>query len=75
LWTLSLLARPLAGWKVALLAGLATTAAVILAVPVLATDVFLLDVTPQRLVVGLAVGAVAAALVELVGRLSRPTAP
>ncbi|XVS67088.1 HAD-IC family P-type ATPase [Actinosynnema sp. CA-299493] len=75
LWTLSLPARPLTGWKVALLAGLATTAAVILAVPALATDVFLLDVTPQRLLVGLAVGAVAAASVELVARISRPTAP
>ncbi|PSL56131.1 cation-transporting ATPase E [Saccharothrix carnea] len=68
LWTLSLLARPLTGWKVALLAGLATTAAVILTVPVLATDVFLLEVTPQRLLVGLTVGAVAAGSVELVGR-------
>ncbi len=70
LWTLSLLARPLTGWKVALLAVLAATAAVILAVPPLATDVFLLDVTPQRLLVGLAVGAVAAGLVELVGRFA-----
>lgn len=68
LWTLSLLARPLAGWKVVLLAGLATSAAVILAVPLLATDVFLLAVTPQRLLVGVAIGAVAAAAVELVGR-------
>ncbi|TQM79075.1 cation-transporting ATPase E [Saccharothrix saharensis] len=68
LWTLSLLARPLTGWKAALLAGLATAAAVVLAVPLLATDVFLLAVTPHRLLVGLAVGVVAAALVELVGR-------
>ncbi|QQQ78851.1 HAD-IC family P-type ATPase [Saccharothrix sp. 6-C] len=74
LWTLSLLARPLTGWKVALLAGLAAVAAVILTVPVLATDVFLLEVTPQRLLMGLAVGAVAAATVELVGRfVLRPT--
>ncbi|MEV1121098.1 hypothetical protein AB0I91_39095 [Actinosynnema sp. NPDC049800] len=74
LWTLSLLARPLTGWKVALLAGLTTAAAVILTVPVLATDVFLLHVTPQRLFVGVVVGAVAACSVELVGRISRPTA-
>ncbi|MEU4746965.1 HAD-IC family P-type ATPase, partial [Actinosynnema sp. NPDC023658] len=67
LWTLSLLARPLTGWKVALLAGLATAAAVVLAVPVLATDVFLLDVTPQRLLLGAAIGALAATAVELVG--------
>jgi cation-transporting ATPase E len=70
LWTLSLLARPLTGWKVALLAGLATSAAVVLAVPVLGTDVFLLAVTPQRLLVGLAIGAVAAGLVEVVGRFT-----
>ncbi|GAB2980203.1 HAD-IC family P-type ATPase [Saccharothrix stipae] len=69
LWTLSLVSRPLTGWKVALVAGLAGAAAVILAVPVPAADVFLLDVTPQRLLVGAVVGAVAAALVELVGRL------
>ncbi|NUT48028.1 MAG: HAD-IC family P-type ATPase, partial [Saccharothrix sp.] len=73
LWTLSLLARPLTGWKVALLACLTAAAVVILAVPVLATDVFLLEVTPQRLLVGLVVGAVAAALVELVWRtVARP---
>ncbi|WP_367138458.1 HAD-IC family P-type ATPase [Saccharothrix sp. HUAS TT1] len=71
LWTLSLLSRPLTGWKVALLAGLAAAAAVVLAVPVLAGDVFLLSVTPQRLLVGVAVGAVAAGLVELVGRFVR----
>ncbi|MEV8439624.1 HAD-IC family P-type ATPase [Actinosynnema sp. NPDC051121] len=70
LWTLSLLARPLTGWKVALLAGLATAAAVVLAVPVLGADVFLLAVTPQRLLVGLAIGGVAAVLVEVVGRFA-----
>ncbi|KOX20619.1 hypothetical protein ADK67_29015 [Saccharothrix sp. NRRL B-16348] len=77
LWTLSLLARPLTGWKVALLAGLTASAAVILAVPVLAADVFLLAVTPQRVLVGLAVGAVAAGLVEVVGRglINRRVAP
>lgn len=75
LWTLSLVSRPLTGWKAALLTGLAVSAAVILAVPVLASDIFLLDVTPQRLLVGAVVGAVAAALVELVDRLNRPTAP
>ncbi|MFI9009085.1 HAD-IC family P-type ATPase [Actinosynnema sp. NPDC053489] len=71
LWTLSLLARPFTGWKVALLAGLAAAAAVVLAVPVLGEGVFLLDVTPQRLLVGLVVGAVAAGLVELAARLVR----
>ncbi|MFJ6671668.1 HAD-IC family P-type ATPase [Actinosynnema sp. NPDC091369] len=68
LWALSLLARPLTGWKAALLVGLATAAAVILAVPLLATGVFLLEVTAHRVLMGLAVGAVAAALVELIGR-------
>ncbi|NUT92376.1 MAG: hypothetical protein HOY78_10130, partial [Saccharothrix sp.] len=69
LWTLSLLARPLTRWKLALLAGLAGAAALILAVPALATGIFLLAVTPQRLLVGAAIGVVAGLLVEVVGRV------
>ncbi|MEJ2858387.1 MULTISPECIES: HAD-IC family P-type ATPase [unclassified Saccharothrix] len=69
LWTLSLLARPLTRWKLALLAGLAGAAALILAVPALGTGVFLLAVTPQRLLVGAAIGVAAGLLVEVVGRV------
>ncbi|MBY8849193.1 HAD-IC family P-type ATPase, partial [Saccharothrix sp. MB29] len=72
LWVLSVLARPLNGWKLALLGALVGIVAVVLLVPALASGVFLLDVTPQRLLVGVAVGAVAAALVEAVaGRVAR----
>ncbi|CAL9473994.1 Calcium-transporting ATPase CtpE [Actinosynnema sp. ALI-1.44] len=69
LWTLSLLARPLNRWKLALLAGLAGVAALILAVPALGTGIFLLAVTPQRLLVGAVIGLVAGSLVEVVGRV------
>nr|BFE51796.1 hypothetical protein GCM10017745_52230 [Saccharothrix mutabilis subsp. capreolus] len=69
LWTLSLLARPLNRWKLALLAGLAGVAALILAVPALGTGIFLLAVTPQRLLVGAVIGVVAGLLVEVVGRV------
>ncbi|MEU4804075.1 HAD-IC family P-type ATPase [Actinosynnema sp. NPDC023587] len=68
LWTLSLLARPFTAWKIALIAVLAGAFALILAVPALGRGVFLLDVTPQRLLVGAVIGAVAAVLVEILGR-------
>ncbi|MBB5957953.1 cation-transporting ATPase E [Saccharothrix tamanrassetensis] len=68
LWTLSLLARPLTRWKLALIIGLAGAVATILAVPALGSGVFLLAVTPQRLVVGAVIGVVAGILVELIGR-------
>ncbi|MFI9813307.1 HAD-IC family P-type ATPase [Saccharothrix variisporea] len=69
LWTLSLLARPLTRWKLALIAGLAGAAALILAVPALGTGIFLLAVTPQRLLVGAAIGVAAGLVVEVVGRV------
>ncbi|MEU5697145.1 HAD-IC family P-type ATPase [Actinosynnema sp. NPDC020468] len=69
LWTLSLLARPFDRWKTALLVGLAGVVALVLAVPLVAEKVFLLAVTPQRLLVGVLVGLVAGVLVELVGRV------
>ncbi|MBW4718382.1 HAD-IC family P-type ATPase [Saccharothrix obliqua] len=69
LWTLSLLARPFNTWKVALLAGLAGVLALVLAVPAIGHGIFLLAVTPQRLLVGAAIGGVAALLVEVIGRV------
>jgi cation-transporting ATPase E len=65
LWTLLVLARPLAGWKLALVAAMAGGVALIVAVPPLAHGVFLLDVTPLRLLVAAVVGAAGAVLVEL----------
>ena len=52
LCVLLVLARPLAGWKLALVAAMALGAAVVCVIPPLGHGVFLLDVTPAR--VGLA---------------------
>jgi cation-transporting ATPase E len=69
LWTVSVLARPLAGWKVALVAGVAGIAALIVAIPVFAHDIFLMDVTGERVLTAVCVGAVGAVLVEIAYRL------
>ncbi len=65
LWTLLVLARPLAGWKLALVAAMAGAVALVVAIPPLAHGVFLLDVTPLRLLVAGVIGAGGAVLVEL----------
>jgi cation-transporting P-type ATPase E len=65
LWTLVILARPLAGWKLALVASMAGAVALIVAVPPLAHGIFLLDVTPLRLATAAVIGAGGAFLVEL----------
>ena len=65
LWVLVVLARPLAGWKLLLVAGIAGIVAVIIAVPALATDIFLLYPTPMRLGIAAALGAAGAIMVEL----------
>jgi cation-transporting ATPase E len=65
LWTVLVLARPLAGWKLLLVAGLAGVVVVIVLVPALATGVFLLEPTPARVALAGVVGAGGAFLVEL----------
>jgi cation-transporting ATPase E len=65
LWTLLVLARPLKGWKLALVAVMAGVAALVVAVPALGNGIFLLSPTPLRVGVALAVGAAGAVLVEL----------
>jgi cation-transporting ATPase E len=65
LWTLLVLARPLAGWKLALVAAMAGAVALVVSIPPLAHGVFLLDVTPLRLLVAAVIGAGGALLVEL----------
>ena len=65
LWVLVVLARPLAGWKLLLVAGIAGIVAVIIAVPALATDIFLLYPTPMRVGIAAALGAAGAIMVEL----------
>jgi cation-transporting ATPase E len=65
LWTLLILARPLAGWKLTLVATMAGAVALIVAVPPLGHGVFLLDTTPLRLLTATVIGAGGAFLVEL----------
>ena len=60
LWTLLVLARPLAGWKLLLVAAMAGVVAVIVAVPALATGIFLLDPTPLRVGMAAVIGAAGA---------------
>ncbi len=64
LWTVMVAARPLAGWKLALVSGLAAAGAVAVLVPVLARGLFLLATTPVILLLAAALGAVGAAAVE-----------
>jgi len=68
MWTLLVLARPLTGWKLVLVAGLATAVAAIVAVPALSHGIFLLEITPLRLTIAAIVGAAGALLVELTHR-------
>jgi cation-transporting ATPase E len=67
LWTLLVLARPLAGWKLALVATMAAAVALVVAVPGLA-HLFLLEPTLLRLGIAGAVGAGGAVLVEIAYR-------
>lgn len=68
LWTVLVLARPLTGWKLVLVGGLAVAVAVIVAVPALSHGIFLLEVTPLRLTIAAIIGAAGALLVELTHR-------
>jgi cation-transporting ATPase E len=65
MWTLLILARPLAGWKLALVATMIGAVALIVAIPPLGHGIFLLDTTPLRLLVAAIIGAIGAFLVEL----------
>jgi cation-transporting ATPase E len=65
LWTLIILARPLAGWKLLLVATMVGAVALIVAVPALGHGIFLLDVTWLRLAIAGVIGAGGAFLVEL----------
>jgi cation-transporting ATPase E len=68
LWTLLVLARPLSGWKLALVAAMAAGVALIIAIPQLGRGIFLLEVTPLRLAIAGILGAGGALLVELTHR-------
>lgn len=71
LWTLTILSRPVRGWKLPVLIGIAGVAAVCTIVPPLGQAVFLLHVTPLRAIVAAALGIGAALLVEIAYRVSR----
>ena len=67
-WVLVIMARPLAGWKVALVAAMAAGVALVFAIPPLASRVFLMEPTTSRILLGLAIGIVCAVLIELTTR-------
>jgi cation-transporting P-type ATPase E len=73
-WTLLVLARPLTGWKLVLVASMAGVVVAIIAIPALATGIFLLHPTPLRVLVAILIGAPAATLIEFsyraVGRVT-----
>ncbi len=68
LWSVAVLARPLSGWKLALVSSLAGIAALVAAVPAIGRTVFLLTTTPLDLAVAGVVGVGGAAFVELTHR-------
>ena len=75
LWVVLVQARPLAGWKLLLVAALALVVAIIVVVPPL-HPVFLIDLTALRLVIAVVVGAAGALLVEITHRAAAAlTAP
>ncbi|WP_350275709.1 HAD-IC family P-type ATPase [Kribbella sp. HUAS MG21] len=72
LWTLSILARPLRPWKLALLAVMALLASIAVLVPPIGHGLFLLELTPYRLLAAAALAVVGIALVETTSRVVRP---
>jgi cation-transporting ATPase E len=68
LWTLLVLARPLLGWKIALVGGMVLIIAIIVAVPAFATSIFLLQPTTLRVLTAVVIGVVGAVLVEVAYR-------
>jgi cation-transporting ATPase E len=70
LWTLAVLARPLALWKVGLILAMAALVAFVTAVPALRADLFLLHPTSEVLLIAGVTGAAGAVLVEVVHRVT-----
>jgi cation-transporting ATPase E len=73
LWTLLVLARPLAAWKVVLVAAMAAVAALVLVLPGTA-DLLDVDLRPVHLALAGAVALAGIALIEGVHRAARPPA-
>ncbi|MFF0267249.1 HAD-IC family P-type ATPase [Kribbella sp. NPDC004536] len=74
LWTLSIQARPFRLWKAGLVAAMAVLAATAVLVPPIGHGIFLLEVTPRRVLGALAMGAVGIALIEVVRAVLSPRA-
>jgi cation-transporting ATPase E len=70
LWTLVILARPLAAWKVALIGSMVGIVVLVLLVPALGEGIFLLEVTPGAMLVAVPIGVGGALLVELAERIA-----
>jgi len=68
LWTVVVLARPLTGWKLGLVAVLAGAAALVVAVPAIGEGLFLMSITALDVGVAAGVGAAGALCVELTHR-------
>ena len=71
LWTLTVIARPLTAWKLALIAAMAATVVVVLAVPPLGEGVFLFELTTTGLLLAAVLGVAGGLLVEAVDRIGR----
>jgi cation-transporting ATPase E len=71
LWTLLVMARPVKTWKLALVAAMAGAVVLAVAVPALAQNLFLFQITGKRVLIGLACGAVGAVVVEACYRAIR----
>jgi cation-transporting ATPase E len=71
LWILSVLARPLRAWKLGLLVAMALISAAAVLVPPVGHDLFLLEVTPRRLLGAAAIAPIGIALIELAHRTRR----
>ena len=68
LWVLTIMARPLAGWKVLLVGAMVALVVVVVLVPPLASGIFLMEPTPQRILVAVGIGAACAGAIELATR-------
>jgi cation-transporting P-type ATPase E len=68
LWTVVVLARPLTGWKVGLVAATGGVVAVVVTVPAIGRGLFLLSTTPLDLAVAGVVGIAGAVFVEITHR-------
>lgn len=68
LWTVVVLARPLTGWKLLLIAVLSATAALAVSIPAISQGLFLMSITPLGVIVAMAVGSTAAVAAEVTHR-------